>query len=92
MQPAAERQWTEEEKAAIQKAEARKKEQEEDPTNAPPIRVLPPGPVEMPTLRKTSSIKPGPVRAYRGDEDDDDALLKELENEIKAGKVDIADI
>ncbi|CDS06130.1 hypothetical protein LRAMOSA08658 [Lichtheimia ramosa] len=92
LQPAAERQWTEEEKAAIQKAEARKKEQEEDPTNAPPIRVLPPGPVEMPTLRKTSSIKPGPVRAYRGEEDDDDALLKELENEIKAGKVDIADI
>ncbi|KAI9250519.1 SH3-binding, glutamic acid-rich protein-domain-containing protein [Phascolomyces articulosus] len=85
--PAAERNWTPEEKAALQKAEAARVE---DPAIAPPIRVLPAGPVQMPTLKKTSA--PGPVRAYRGVDDDDEALLKELEQELNAGKIKDEDL
>lgn len=91
LRPAAERKLTEEEKTAIKKAEAAKLNNNNDPAHAPPVRVLPPGPVQMPTLRKT----PGPVRAYRGTEDDDEALFKELEREMSEGKVadlDIADL
>ncbi|KAI7861029.1 SH3-binding, glutamic acid-rich protein-domain-containing protein [Circinella umbellata] len=84
--PAAERDWTPEERAAIQKAEATRIE---DPAIAPPIRVLPAGPVQIPTLKKTS---PGPVRAYRGEEDDDEALLAELEKELTDGKIKESDL
>ncbi|KAI9488894.1 SH3-binding, glutamic acid-rich protein-domain-containing protein [Zychaea mexicana] len=89
LQPAAEREWTPEERAALQKAEAARSE---DPAVAPPIRVLPAGPAQTPTLRKTAGPSPGPVRAYRGIEDDDEALLKELEQELDHGIIKVEDL
>ncbi|KAI9312009.1 SH3-binding, glutamic acid-rich protein-domain-containing protein [Dichotomocladium elegans] len=90
LRPAAER--SPEEKAAIEKAEAAimASKHNQDPAKAPPVRVLPAGPVSIPTLKKTH--QPGPVRAYRGVEDDDEALFKELEEELQAGKLKLDDI
>ncbi|KAI9317104.1 hypothetical protein BX666DRAFT_1877726 [Dichotomocladium elegans] len=90
LRPAAERDWTPEERAALQRAEA-------SPSTAlpPPVRVLPSGPVVLPTLRKTSTSSPGPVRPFCDTEDEDEAILRELEREIVAGKttaVEIADL
>ncbi|KAF7721279.1 SH3 domain binding glutamic acid-rich protein-like [Apophysomyces ossiformis] len=81
IRPAAERVLTEEEKTALRMV---KTKSEDDRSTAPPVRVLPAGPVELPTLRKTKSI--GPVKPLR-DTDDDEELFKELERELSQGKV-----
>ncbi|KAI8390809.1 SH3-binding, glutamic acid-rich protein-domain-containing protein [Radiomyces spectabilis] len=81
LRPAAERVLTEEEKAAIEKSKAAMSDE------MAPVRVLPAGPVVLPTLRKTS---PGPVKPLR--DDDDEALLQALEEELSQGKVNDTDL
>lgn len=78
--PAAER--TDTERQAMEKAM---------PTSdapPPPVRVLPSGPVKLPVLRKTNTISSHtPALA-----DEDEALLKELELELKNGSVDLSQL
>ncbi|KAG0165872.1 SH3 domain binding glutamic acid-rich protein-like [Apophysomyces sp. BC1034] len=85
LKPAAERVLTEEEKTAMRKA----KTVSDDPATAPPMRVLPAGPVELPILRKTKT--PGVVKPLR-DADDDEDLFRELEKELSQGKLDEASL
>ncbi|KAI9308476.1 hypothetical protein BJ944DRAFT_236973 [Cunninghamella echinulata] len=75
--PAAEREWTE----AERKAQTSKSEQHITITsNSPPVRVLPKE-IQSVHLRKTTTLK-----------DEDEALLKELENELTEGNIDLSEL
>jgi hypothetical protein len=76
--PAAER--TDAERQAMEKATAA------SDVPPPPFRVLPSGPVQLPVLRKTNTI------SSHAHPDEDEALLKELELELKNGNVDLSQL
>ncbi|KAI8344105.1 hypothetical protein BC941DRAFT_507690 [Chlamydoabsidia padenii] len=92
--PAAERNWTDAERQALEKA-----------TNGipassfrsnmppPPVLVLPSGSVQLPTLRKTNTTSHH-QSSYTTTTlpDEDEALLKELEQELKNGNVDLSQL
>lgn len=76
--PAAEREWTEaEKKAQLSKLE---KQPSTLTTNSPPVRVLPKE-IQSVSLRKTAHLN-----------DEDEALLKELENELSGKDIDLSEL
>lgn len=80
MHAAAERQFTPEERAAIQKAEMNEEMA---------LPMLPPM-EKMPVLRPTRSTHK-PVRTLK-DYDEDEELLKALEQELNEGKINLDDL
>ncbi|CEP10197.1 hypothetical protein [Parasitella parasitica] len=83
LHPAEERQFTPEERAAIQKAEMNEE-------MAGPMRVLPPLDT-LPTLKPTrSNVKP--VRTLNDYEDEDEELFRELEKELGEGAINLDDL
>lgn len=79
---AAERKFTSEERAAIQKAELNEE--------MAPKRSLPPMPT-LPQLRPTKSSVSKPVKTLK-DYDEDEELLMALEKEFEAGNIDLDDL
>ncbi|KAG1042874.1 hypothetical protein G6F46_011428 [Rhizopus delemar] len=73
LRPAKERQFTEEEKAAIRKAELNEELNQEK-------MMLPPIPATLPKLKPVNKVKP--MKEY----DEDEELLKMIELELKEGK------
>ncbi|KAI8099701.1 uncharacterized protein BX664DRAFT_289951 [Halteromyces radiatus] len=86
--PAAERQWTEAERQALEKATSPSSSSSLIST-PPPIRVLPSGPVQLPALRKTATTTSSTKSLLK---DEDEELLKELEQEFKQGNVDLSQL
>ncbi|KAI8976035.1 hypothetical protein BDB01DRAFT_908494 [Pilobolus umbonatus] len=82
LHPAEERVFSAEERAAIQKAELNEE-------MAGPVRSLPPMEA-LPVLRPTRSVNK-PVRTLK-DYDEDEELLKLLEEEMKQGKVNLDEL
>lgn len=80
---AEERQFSAEERAAIQKAELNEE--------MAPKRALPPMPATLPQLRPTKSAASKPVKTLK-DYDEDEELLKLLEQEFEAGNVNLDDL
>lgn len=97
--PATERKWTAAERQAIEKATIGSSSSLSSLGNTtvslPPIRVLPSGPVATPTLRQTKT-KAAAAAALTSTgiqvDDEDEALFKELEQELSQGNVDLSQL
>ncbi|CAO3600138.1 unnamed protein product [Absidia cylindrospora] len=87
--PAAKRNWTTVERQAIEKATIGSSSLSSSSLNNtphPPIRVLPHGPVITTALRKTATTTTCAL------DNEDEALLKELEQEFSQGNVDLSQL